>query len=75
MRLPHRVAFFYYLPWFVDVYGKKVNTSKMQRNAENACRHRMWQLGLRRMKDILHEIKEQHAVQKDLFLPNLSFRG
>ena len=23
MRLPHCVAFFYYLPWFVDVYGKK----------------------------------------------------
>ena len=23
MRLPHCIAFFYYLPWFVDVYGKK----------------------------------------------------
>ena len=45
MRLPHPVAFFYYLRWFVDVYGKKVITSKMQHNAENACRNRMWQLG------------------------------
>ena len=47
MRLPHCLAFFYYLPWFVDVYGKKVITSKTQCNAENACGNRMWQLGLR----------------------------
>ena len=37
---------FYYLPWFVDVYGKKVITSKMQCNAENACGNWMWQRGL-----------------------------
>ena len=24
MRLPHCIAFFYYLPWYVDVYGKKI---------------------------------------------------
>ena len=36
---------FYHLPWFVDVYGKKVITLKTQRNAENECRNRMWQLG------------------------------
>ena len=37
---------FYYLPWFADVYGKKVISSKTQCNAENTCRNRMWQLDL-----------------------------
>ena len=31
MRLPHCVAFFNYLPWFVDGYGKKLLLPK--RNA------------------------------------------
>ena len=38
---------FYYLPWFVDVYGKKIITLKMQCNEENACGNRMWQLSFR----------------------------
>ena len=38
MRFPHCVAFFYYLPWFVDILeDKKVITSKTQRNAETGC--------------------------------------
>ena len=45
----YRIAlrFLNYLPWFVDIYGKKVITSKTQRNAENACGNRIWQLGLK----------------------------
>ena len=46
MRLPHCIAFSKYFCWFVDVYGKKVITLKMQRSSENACGNRMWQLGL-----------------------------
>ena len=46
MRLPHCIAVFFILPRFVDVYGKKVVTSKIQCNTENACGNRMWQLGL-----------------------------
>ena len=33
--------------WFVDVYGKRVITLKMQCNAENACGNQMRQLGFK----------------------------
>ena len=39
MRLPHCIAFFYYLPWFVDVYWNK------SYYFENVCGNWMWQLG------------------------------
>ena len=49
----YRIALhFYYLPWFVDVYEKKVITWKTQRNAENAWGNQMWQLGFRQITSI-----------------------
>ena len=36
--------------------GKKVITSKMQRNAENACGYRMWQLGFSSMTSIIQPL-------------------
>ena len=42
-----RIALHFLLLTLVyDVYGKKPITSKTQRNVENACGNRMWQLGL-----------------------------
>ena len=42
MRLPHFIAFFYYLPWLEPT---NVSNKKTQRNAANACVNGMWQVG------------------------------
>ena len=45
MDFPHCIAFFItYLGLLISM-DKKVITLKTQRNAENACGNRMWQLG------------------------------
>ena len=59
---------FYNLPWFVDVYEKKVISSKTQRNAENACRNRMWQLGFAYVLYVKRNKKEKHEREKSNYL-------
>ena len=50
----YRIALHFFITYLglLISMAKKVITSKTHRNAENACRNRMWQLGLKKKNNV-----------------------